>query len=143
MRPLAGLLELWRLEVLTHRNHGETGSKEKGLGVGLEEWGGEVMGSLGGREAWWSIEGSHFSLKGERTLVRTAAGNGAPRSLTALTSAGVQGIQAPPEWRTVRREACESGAAPGAMALFAPRAEPLRSVCFSLLCPITEGPSWP
>lgn len=44
------------------------------------------MGSLGGREAWWSIEGSHFSLKGERTLVRTAAGNGAPRSLTALTS---------------------------------------------------------
>lgn len=86
MRPLAGLLELWRLEVLTRRNHGETGSKEKGLGVGIEEWGGEVMGSLGGREAWWSIEGSHFSLKGERTLVRTAAGNGAPLSLTALIS---------------------------------------------------------
>ena len=86
MRPLAALLELWRLEVLTHRNHGETGSKEKGLGVGIEEWAGEVRGRLGGREAWWSIEGSHFSLKGERTLVRTAAGNGAPRSLTALTS---------------------------------------------------------
>lgn len=77
---------MWRLEVLTRRNHGETGSKEKGLGVGIEEWGGEVMGSLGGREAWWSIEGSHFSLKGERTLVRTAAGNGAPLSLTALIS---------------------------------------------------------
>ena len=129
------------MEVLTHRNHGETGSKEKGHGVGIEEWGGEVMGSLGGREAWWSIEGSHFSLKGERTLVRTAAGSSQPHS--ANLRAGVQGVQAPPEWRTVRTGTCESGAAPGPMASFAPRAEPLCFVCFSLLCPITEGPSWP
>lgn len=44
------------------------------------------MGSLGGVEAWWSIEGSGSSLKGERTAVRTEAGNGAPRSLPALIS---------------------------------------------------------
>ena len=44
MSPIAGLLELWLLEVLIRRSHGEVGSKEKGHGVGIEEWGGVSWG---------------------------------------------------------------------------------------------------
>ena len=73
------------------------------------------MGSLGGGEAWWSIEGSGSSLKGERTAVRTEAGNGAPRSLTALISElefrASRRLQS--GGRCVRTGTSESGAAPG------------------------------
>lgn len=72
------------------------------------------MGSWGGGEAWWSVEGNDSSLKGERTAVRTKAGSGgSPQSWS-------WGIQAPSDWRRMRPEVSESGAAPGAVAAFGP-----------------------
>lgn len=102
------------------------------------------MGGLGGGEGLVIDCRTRLQFEGERTAVRTKGVNVAPRSPTGLISelefgmftrlqSGGRCVQEPPVqglgWELWPR--------------FVPRAEPLRSVCPSLLCPITEGPSWP